>query len=253
MIWKIVWIVLYWIELLLNEFGIKQKEEKFQKSDTIDIILNTSGGYIDVVKFIMDKILRARFKTVNIIVINQALSSGTLLCCGANEILTSNYSSFSMVNPAINGMESYFLKRINPFLHIVSYLFLKDHREKYGINPYKIAIKTEQNVKRILKEFLNNYGIKEPNWLKKQLLIKKTIKNLLFYGKHLTHTDPIFNNELKEYGLNINEATGEILRLMEQYDILAVYMFKKNNLAKLFMTSTNRQLILAKYRKSSSG
>jgi hypothetical protein len=31
MIWKIVWIVLYWIELLLNEFGIKQKEILIKK------------------------------------------------------------------------------------------------------------------------------------------------------------------------------------------------------------------------------
>ena len=92
--------------------SIQQKDEisiyklikdKKEYKETLLIFLNTSGGNVYSAVKIMDS-LRTKYKKITIAIPQEAKSSGTMMCCGANKLILSPISELGpldkpMVHP----------------------------------------------------------------------------------------------------------------------------------------------------------
>ncbi|MCG3683872.1 SDH family Clp fold serine proteinase [Aliarcobacter butzleri] len=212
--------------------------DKFLNYNEIDFVLNTPGGYIESANQIIN-LLRKRFKVVNIIVPRMAFSAGTIISLGGDEIVVLDKSTFSMVNPSINNIDTYYLKRINFFSHIFSYIYDKKYRKDFRISPSIQAYKAEKNIKIILTNLLNNYAIKEKNLIKKFFIVRNIVNKLTNYENYYSHQYPISVNDLMNLGLNIVEAKNDLKKLMQQIDVINKNLLKQHDLAKLIITDVD--------------
>lgn len=211
------------------------KSQNFDNTNEVDIILNTGGGHINTALSLIT-ILRAKFNVVNLIVPRFAVSSGTLIATGCDEILVLEKSVFSMVNPSIAGVDTYFLKNTSFIMHLISYLHNKDYRKIYQLNLKNQAYALENHVKKILHRLLLKYGLRHKSFLQKHLGKYRIANKLLTFTNYYSHDYPLPLDELKALGLNIIPAEGETKRLMEQIDIVTKELMKQHNFAKLFTT-----------------
>ena len=212
--------------------------EKFTKSDSIDLILNSVGGYTDsAIKII--NILRANFKTVNIIVPNIAFSAATLISSSADEITVLTKTNFGLVNPSVNNIDMILLQESNIFERFLPYILSKSYREKFGLFPYKDAQRNIKHTSNHLKRNLSRYNIKNKSWFKKRLIIKKIVKNLCTYKEFQSHDMPIPASTLIEWGMNIKYAQEREKLLIEQIDTIhkCIFTYYNENLSKIILSN----------------
>ena len=74
----------------------------------IDVILVTPGGSADQVNNFVNA-LRPRFEKVNFIVLNMAMSAGTIFIMSGDEIIMSKQSKFGPIDPQIRNREGRFV------------------------------------------------------------------------------------------------------------------------------------------------
>lgn len=74
----------------------------------IDIVLVTPGGSANQVNSFVN-VLRPRFEKVNFIVLNMAMSAGTILIMSGDEIIMSAQSKFGPIDPQIQNKEGRFI------------------------------------------------------------------------------------------------------------------------------------------------
>lgn len=74
----------------------------------IDIVLVTPGGSANQVNSFVN-VLRPRFEKVNFIVLNMAMSAGTILIMSGDEIIMSAQSKFGPIDPQIPNKEGRFI------------------------------------------------------------------------------------------------------------------------------------------------
>lgn len=74
----------------------------------IDIVLVTPGGSANQVNSFVN-VLRPRFEKVNFIVLNMAMSAGTILIMSGDEIIMSDQSKFGPIDPQIPNKEGRFI------------------------------------------------------------------------------------------------------------------------------------------------
>lgn len=74
----------------------------------IDIVLVTPGGSANQVNSFVN-VLRPRFEKVNFIVLNMAMSAGTILIMSGDEIIMSTQSKFGPIDPQIPNKEGRFI------------------------------------------------------------------------------------------------------------------------------------------------
>ncbi|MGD0041230.1 MAG: hypothetical protein ABSE84_12555, partial [Isosphaeraceae bacterium] len=70
----------------------------WERVDRLDLVLHTRGGAIESVWPLVSA-LRARCKTLGVIVPFRAHSAGTLVCLGAREIVMDDFSELSPIDP----------------------------------------------------------------------------------------------------------------------------------------------------------
>ncbi len=224
--------------------------EKFKNSDSIILILNSVGGYIDsAIKII--NILRTNFKTVNIIVPNIAFSAATLISSSADEITVLTKTNFGLVNPYINNIDMILLLESNIFSRLLAYILNESYRKEFGLFPYMNAQRNIKHSSNHLKKNLDKYNVKHKNWFKKKLIIKKLVNDLCSYKEFQSHDMPISPSELIERGMNIIYAKDREKILIEQIDSIHKYLFTRydDNISKIVATS--EQYILNRSHKIS--
>ena len=76
----------------------------FIKGETIDVILETPGGYAEIAEDIIN-LLRSKFKNIAFIIPGMAKSAGTIMAMGGDEILMDCFSSLGPIDAqmSING------------------------------------------------------------------------------------------------------------------------------------------------------
>lgn len=70
------------------------------KSESLDLILHSTGGSGEAAKAIVDY-LRQKFKKIRVIVPSMAMSAGTMLACGADSIVMGKHSFLGPIDPQI--------------------------------------------------------------------------------------------------------------------------------------------------------
>lgn len=81
-------------------------------SKGLDLILHTPGGVPTAAESIV-KYLRNKFsKDIRIIVPHMAMSAGTMIACAGKEILMGMHSSLGPIDPQLNGIPAYDIKRL---------------------------------------------------------------------------------------------------------------------------------------------
>jgi len=158
----------------------------------ISLILNTSGGSLEV-PWPLVNLIREYCKTFEVIVLEKALSAGTLISLGADKIVMLPYSSLSPVDPAANFIdgEKKQVKRLE-IEDIIGYIDFA--KQKVGI--------AEQNaLADIMKELSKEIS---PTMLgsvnRTHSLIRRLAKNLLFL-----HKNSISEKQVKEITENLTQ------------------------------------------------
>ena len=82
--------------------AIEAKKAKSKKRFLV-VILTTTGGYIEVVRRIVDT-LRKYYKTVDFIIPNYAYSAGTVLVMSGNSIYMDYYSRLGPIDPQVENL-----------------------------------------------------------------------------------------------------------------------------------------------------
>lgn len=149
-----------------------------------------------------------------VIVPNQAKSAATIVCMGASKILMSPTSELGPIDPQLTIKEAGSLKRYSVYNLIESYesLFGRAVRAKGNLEPYlqQLARYDERDI----KEFKSVLDLSEDIALKvlnsgmmkgvSKNKIKEKIQIFLSPKSTKIHARPIFRDEAKKCGLNID-------------------------------------------------
>jgi len=84
---------------LFRDF-IEEIQEEPGKKDTLTLILNTTGGSVEVVEKYVE-IIRHHYKKVNFVVPEFALSAGTIFCMSGDKIFMDYSSSLGPIDPQV--------------------------------------------------------------------------------------------------------------------------------------------------------
>lgn len=100
----------------------------------IDFILVTPGGYASqVAKFV--NTLRNRFERVNFILLNMAMSAGTIFCLSGDEIVMSPQSYIGPIDPQVRNRDNQFVP-VQSILTLIEEIRLRgEEKIKNGLKP----------------------------------------------------------------------------------------------------------------------
>lgn len=98
----------------INDFdmsGFMENVKRLDCSKGLDLILHTPGGNPMAAESIV-KYLRIKFNNdIRIIVPHMAMSAGTMIACSGKEIIMGKHSSLGPVDPQLNGIPAYSVKK----------------------------------------------------------------------------------------------------------------------------------------------
>ena len=95
----------------LDMAGFMENVKDIDCSKGLDLILHTPGGNPTAAESIV-KYLRIKFNNdIRVIVPHLAMSAGTMIACSGKEIIMGKHSSLGPVDPQLNGLPAYSVKK----------------------------------------------------------------------------------------------------------------------------------------------
>lgn len=120
------------------------KNTKSKRQDCLSVILETTGGYIEVVERIYN-VFRKHYKFVNFIVPNYAYSAGTVLVLSGDEIYMDYYSVLGPIDPQMENENDRFVSGLG---------YLAKYKELVSeINKAPTAEEVRAELAYLLKKF----------------------------------------------------------------------------------------------------
>lgn len=208
-------------------------------NDRITLVLNTSGGHLEV-PWPLVNLIREYCREFEVLVLEKALSAGTLIALGADRIIMLPYSQLSPIDPAadIQDIQSKQTKRIE-IEDIIGYIDFA--KEKIGIaeqnalaeimkeltkeiNPTLLGSinRTHSLIRRLARNLLDLHNIHLPDKQCKEIVENLTQK--LYSHKHLINRreakEGVGFGEIIEFAdLNLKKASDKVfdyaVRLLE--------------------------------------
>ena len=111
----------------------------------IDIVLVTPGGLANQVYNFVN-ILRPRFEKVNFIVLNMAMSAGTIFIMSGDEIIMSSQSKFGPIDPQIPNKEGRFVPAQSILVALEEIRLRGEERLEQSKQPYWTDIQLLKNM-----------------------------------------------------------------------------------------------------------
>lgn len=229
----------------------------------IDVVLHSYGGYIESAHIIIE-LLRNRFEKVNFLIPFAALSAASMMCMSADEIIMTPESSLSPFDVQV-------LSPDDSKTYLPANIMKKCAKEaKSAHNPLCIFMpknlyegwngKTIHKTQLFCDISINQASVYPQYWLLKYMFKSHKSKSMLFWksfssdgrkanriiksfiniGTRFSHGIPIMYHDLKDTGLNISEAGGELLKLMRETYQLSDMLFQKSTIKKLYTSSESK-------------
>lgn len=219
-------------------------ESKTQFNKSLLIVLDTSGGNVYSAVKIMD-LLRSKYSSITIAIPQEAKSSGTMMCCGANKLIMSPISELGpldkpMVHPnnetaRISALD--IVKSIDGMLDIAKDREKKLAREinnEFGIPMHQSLSLASTSISNLISPMLCNEDVKIYNQAQRLLQIAET------YGKEFLK-DHMFAY-LKSDKLRENAAGFVIRRLVWLYPDHA-FAIRRNELKDWLFNIENAETV----------
>ena len=227
------------------------------EGDKIDIILETPGGYAEVVEDII-KYIRNRFSEVTMIVPGYAKSAGTIMVMAGDEILMEPASALGPIDAQM--LQSG--KRFSAHAFLEGFDKIKREVQDRGylnrayvpilqnISPGEIqnCENAQAFSKKLVTDWLSEYKFKfwethsstgEPVTVNdKKTRAEEIAKKLCNHGHWLTHGRSITINDLREMRLKVTDFSEDtkLFDAISRYYILLKMSFDTTNIFKIYET-----------------
>jgi len=210
---------------------------------SVDILLHSPGGSPEATERIVH-ILREQFEDISFLVPHSAYSAATMLALSGDEIILHPSAALSPIDPQINGIPAISIKngfqKVNTILKkegfdsLIAYLPLL---KQYSLHLLDMCDNYEMLSKRLVKEWLNNYMLKDSSFS-----ADKVVKFFSQNSEHLTHSRPINVEKLKRSELlgdnprklNVKLAEAPLRELMWESYILFNQFLSDSEFVKLY-------------------
>lgn len=229
----------------------------------IDIILETPGGLSSTVAKFVDK-LRARFEHVGFIILNKAMSAGTMLAMSGDEIIMTSSSQIGPIDPQVRRANGSFLpaqsilyvieeirKRGSEALEQGKKLDWTDHLLINGMDRMEVGNAMIMSSKSIemVENYLNKYKFKDwanhkngsPVTPEEKKARAKTIAELLCnheeWKDHGYAIDRVTAWDVCQLKITHSEDIPGMDRAMRRMWALMYYLFLNVQLQKVYVSS----------------
>ena len=216
-------------------------------SDSVDVLLHSPGGRPDATERIVG-ILRNKFKEVHFLIPHSAYSAATMLALSGNSITLHPSATLGPIDPQLgipakdgsvrfvpaksilNGFAKArgVIKKEGPDA-LPAYIPLI---EKYSLDLFELCEDSEKLSKDLVSSWLKKYMLIGDT--KAANKIKKAVSFFSDYDKHKIHSRPLMSDKLKEFGLKVESATGDLQDLMWEAHILLNGFFTIGPFVKLY-------------------
>lgn len=239
-----------------------------QEYKEIDVILHSLGGYTESAHNIIE-LLRDRFDTVNFLIPLTAHSAASMMCMAGDEIIMTPESSLSPFDVQV-------LAPDNQDMYLPAHVMKKCAKEaKRAHNPLCIFMPSQlyegwngkmiNRTKLFCETSIKQSKVYPRYWLMKYMFKSYKGKNIFFtkffvmpfwktftrngrrakriinlfvdVGAKLSHSTPIMYNDLKNTGLKVSKADGDLLMLMRETYQLSHILFHKSVIKKLYISA----------------
>lgn len=231
------------------------------EGDKIDIILETPGGYGEVVEDII-KYIRNRFSEVTMIVPGYAKSAGTIMVMAGDEILMEPASALGPIDAQMFQGGKHFsahaflegFEKIKQEVQDRGYLNRAYVPILQNISPGEIqdCENAQAFSKKLVTDWLSEYKFKfwkthsstgEPVTVNdKKTRAEEIAKKLCDHGHWLTHAASITINDLREMQLKVTDFSEdtELFDAISRYHILLKMSFDTTNIFKIYETPNSQ-------------
>ena len=192
----------------------------------LDFILHSPGGIPEAVEMIV-KLIRSRFRNIRFIIPHSAKSGATMLALSGNRILMNKGAELGPIDPQVEGPTS------GPAQSIID-----------GFNEIKKAVELEKKLNGAYVPLLNKMDVATIKRCETALeygraLVKDWLEEYMFQGDpqasskaeniakffsdhnlHLTHGRPIFRDEVRVQGVQVDNTEAidmELANLIWEY------------------------------------
>lgn len=190
----------------------------------VDVLVHSPGGSAEVTERIVG-LLRSKFDKVTFLIPHSAFSPATMLALSGNEVILHPSASLGPIDPQINGIPARSIRRgfdkVRDLLKeegpeaLPAYIPLI---EKHSLELLELCDDFLKLSKELVSEWLQKYMFEDDD--SKQETIKTAVDFFSDYDQHKTHSRPLTFDRVKDLGLKIAVAEGELRTLMREAHIL---------------------------------
>lgn len=189
--------------------------------DNLDIIVHSPGGLIEATEALLIY-LRTKFKNIRIIIPHAAMSAGTVLACGADEIVMGTHSFIGPIDPQMTirtrggQQQSVPAQAITEQFEMAKEQCKSDQKnisvwlpiiEQYGPALLKQCEHASELSQELVAEWLKTYMLAgDPEAVQKADRIASTLANHLNFKSHARHI-PI--QKAREMGLKVTSLEDD--------------------------------------------
>ncbi len=231
------------------------------KGDSLDIILETPGGFAEVVEDIV-KLVRGRYKNLGIIIPGYSKSAGTIFAMAADEILMGPASALGPIDAQIATSSG---KRFSAEAFLEGLRKIKEEVQQKGLNLAYVPIlqnispgeiqhceNAQKFSQRLVSEWLVKFKFKD--WAthsttgapvtkeEKAKRAEEIGERLCNHSKWLTHGRSIKIEDFAEMKLKITDYSknAKLSEAITRYYTLLRMTFDQTSIYKLFETSSSQ-------------
>jgi len=210
---------------------------------SIDVLIHSPGGSPDATERIV-RILRSRFDEVHFLIPHSAYSAATMMALSGNSIMLHPSATLGPIDPQIFDAQSGFVpaRSIKRGFEKVRDIITKEGPEalpaylplieKYSLHLLELCDDSEHLSKILVTEWLKEFMYKDD--LQSDDKIEKIVDFFSDYDTHLTHSRPLVFSKIKDFGMSISLADGELKDLLWEIYLMINGFFSISPFVKLF-------------------
>lgn len=235
----------------MDKNGFMNAIQGMDCTKNLDLILHTPGGSITAAESIV-YYLKKKFSHIRTIIPQMAMSAGTMIACGTDEIVLGHQSCIGPFDPSIQGVSAFSV--LDEFIRATQDLIQSPHNlplwqtliSKYPPAFLEQCRKSIELTNTIVPKWLSEKMLSSMNAAQRDTIINNILNTLNNPQHTKEHSRHIHFDEAKALGLNITqleddqELQDRVLTI--HHACIATLMLTKT--AKLIESHQNKNLVL---------